>query len=97
MATGAVVRGRFLADEFPPATRKRLVSPALADLPVREVERVLKSLGFEHVRTKGSHAVWRHQDGRTVILPLHGTVKRGTLASIVRQAGLTAAEFLPLL
>ncbi|WP_373293062.1 type II toxin-antitoxin system HicA family toxin [Saccharothrix coeruleofusca] len=37
------------------------MSPALADLPVRRVERVLKSLGFEHVRTKGSHAVWRHQ------------------------------------
>ncbi|MFC0116010.1 hypothetical protein [Kibdelosporangium aridum] len=30
-------------------------------------------------------------------MPMHGTVKRGTLASIVRQAGLTAAEFLALL
>ncbi|GAA1331072.1 type II toxin-antitoxin system HicA family toxin [Saccharothrix algeriensis] len=73
------------------------MSPALADLPVRKVERLLKSLGFEHVRTKGSHAVWRHPDGRTVVLPMHGTVKRGTLASVVRQAGLTAAEFLALL
>jgi predicted RNA binding protein YcfA (HicA-like mRNA interferase family) len=50
-----------------------------------------------HVRTKGSHAVYRHADGRTVIVPMHGTVKRGTLASIVRQAGLTTAEFLALL
>jgi len=73
------------------------MSPALADLPVRKVERLLKSLGFKHVRAKGSHAVWRHPDGRTVVLPMHGTVKRGTLASIVRQAGLTAAEFLALL
>jgi predicted RNA binding protein YcfA (HicA-like mRNA interferase family) len=73
------------------------VSPALSDVAVRKVTRVLESLGFEHARTKGSHAVYRHDDGRTVIVPMHGTVKRGTLASIIRQAGLTPAEFLALL
>jgi predicted RNA binding protein YcfA (HicA-like mRNA interferase family) len=73
------------------------VSPALSDLPVRKVTRVLESIGFVHTRTKGSHAVYRHEDGRTVIVPQHGTIKRGTLASIIRQAGLTAAEFLTLL
>ena len=55
---------------------------------------MLESISFEHTRTKGSHAVYRHEDGRTAIVPMHGTVKRGTLASIIRQAGLTAAEFL---
>ncbi|SES25274.1 type II toxin-antitoxin system HicA family toxin [Actinokineospora terrae] len=70
------------------------MSPALSDLSVRKVIRVLESLGFEHVRTKGSHSVYRRGDGRTVIVPMHGTVKRGTLASIVRQAGLTPAELL---
>ncbi|GAA0651327.1 type II toxin-antitoxin system HicA family toxin [Kutzneria viridogrisea] len=73
------------------------MSPTLFDLAVRKVVRVLESIGFEHVRTKGSHAVYRHKDGRTVVVPQHGTVKRGTLASIVRQAGLTPAEFLALL
>jgi predicted RNA binding protein YcfA (HicA-like mRNA interferase family) len=73
------------------------VSPALSDLPVRKVTRVLESLGFAYVRTKGSHAVYRHPDGRAAVIPQHGTVKRGTLASIVRQAGLTSAEFLDLL
>ncbi|GGU88722.1 type II toxin-antitoxin system HicA family toxin [Lentzea flava] len=73
------------------------MSPALSDVAVRKVARVLESLGFEHTRTKGSHAVYRHEDGRTVIVPMHGTVKRGTLASIIRQAGLTPAEFLALL
>ncbi|HVK20624.1 MAG TPA: type II toxin-antitoxin system HicA family toxin [Actinokineospora sp.] len=73
------------------------MSPALSDLPVRKVIRVLESLGFEHVRTKGSHTVYRHPDSRTVIVPMHGTVKRGTLSSVVRQAGLTSAEFLTLL
>jgi predicted RNA binding protein YcfA (HicA-like mRNA interferase family) len=32
-----------------------------------------------------------------VIVPQHGTVKRGTLRSILRQAGLTTAEFLVLI
>ena len=73
------------------------MSPALSDVAVRKVTRVLESLGFEHTRTKGSHAVYRHEDGRTAIVPMLGTVKRGTLASIIRQAGLTPAEFLALL
>jgi predicted RNA binding protein YcfA (HicA-like mRNA interferase family) len=49
------------------------------------------------VRVKGSHAVYRDADGRVAIVPEHGTIKRGTLASILRQAGLTTAEFLKLL
>jgi predicted RNA binding protein YcfA (HicA-like mRNA interferase family) len=73
------------------------VSPALADLPVRKVIRALESIGFVHTRTAGSHAVLRHPDGSVAIVPQHGTVKRGTLSSILRQAGLTPAEFLDLL
>jgi predicted RNA binding protein YcfA (HicA-like mRNA interferase family) len=53
----------------------------------------LESIGFVHRRTSGSHAVFRHADGRVVVVPMHGTVKRGTLASILRQAKITAEEF----
>lgn len=73
------------------------MSPALSDLPVRDVTRALRAEGFERVRVKGSHAVYRHADGRVVVVPEHGTIKRGTLASILRQAGLTTEEFLKLL
>ncbi len=73
------------------------MSPALSDLPVREVIRALRSAGFERVRVKGSHAIYRDADGRVVVVPEHGTIKRGTLASILRQAGLTSAGFLKLL
>jgi hypothetical protein len=31
-----------------------------------------------------------------MVVPQHATIKRGTLASILRQAGLTPAEFLNL-
>ncbi|WP_218105636.1 type II toxin-antitoxin system HicA family toxin [Micromonospora inyonensis] len=46
----------------------------------------LKQAGFDHVRTKGSHAVYRNPAGNVVVVPQHGTIKRGTLASILRQA-----------
>jgi predicted RNA binding protein YcfA (HicA-like mRNA interferase family) len=54
------------------------VSPALSDLPIRKIISVIESLGFVHVRTKGSHAVYQHPDGRAVVIPQHGTIKRGT-------------------
>ncbi len=73
------------------------MSPALSDLPVRDVTRALRAAGFERVRAKGSHAVYRDSDGRVAVVPEHGTIKRGPLASILRQAGLTTAEFLKLL
>jgi predicted RNA binding protein YcfA (HicA-like mRNA interferase family) len=69
------------------------VSPALADLPLRKVVQALSKAGFVHIRTKGSHAVYRHPEGKVVVVPQHATIKRGTLASILRQAGLTVAEF----
>ncbi|WP_328375903.1 type II toxin-antitoxin system HicA family toxin [Micromonospora zamorensis] len=73
------------------------MSPALADLPLRKVLAGLAKAGFNHVRTKGSHAVYRNSAGNVVVVPQHATIKRGTLASILRQAGLTPAEFLHLM
>ncbi|MDG4801507.1 type II toxin-antitoxin system HicA family toxin [Micromonospora sp. WMMD980] len=73
------------------------MSAALADLPLRMVLAGLSKAGFEHVRTKGSHAVCRDPSGRVVVVPQHATIKRGTLASIPRQADLTPSEFLELL
>jgi predicted RNA binding protein YcfA (HicA-like mRNA interferase family) len=56
------------------------VSPALPQISGREVVRALESVGFVHSSTKGSHAKLRHPDGRVVIVPLHRTLARGTLA-----------------
>lgn len=73
------------------------MSPALPQVSGRHVVRALESIGFEHVSTKGSHAKLRHPDGRVVIVPLHRSLARGTLGSILRQAGLSTAEFADLL
>lgn len=39
----------------------------------------------------------RYPDGRVAIVPLHCELARGTLRSILRQAGLSVAQFLDLL
>lgn len=53
--------------------------------------RALEKEGFEVVGTKGSHCKLRHHSPRrTVIVPLHDELRTGTLASILRQAAITA-------
>ncbi|WP_431934167.1 type II toxin-antitoxin system HicA family toxin [Micromonospora sp. RP3T] len=49
------------------------MSPALADLPLRKVLNGLSRASFEHVRTKGSHAVYRNPAGLVVVVPQHAT------------------------
>ncbi len=73
------------------------MSPALPQISGRNVVRALEGAGFAHTSTKGSHAKLRHADGRTAIVPLHKSLARGTLSSILRQAGLTTADLIELL
>ena len=73
------------------------MSPALSQLSGKQIVAALERAGFEYVSTRGSHAKLRHPDGRRTIVPLHRTVARGTLASILLQSGLTAREFQDLL
>ena len=53
----------------------------------------LRKAGFDQVSQRGSHIKLRNLGGRTVIVPLHRELARGTLRSILRQAGLTEEEF----
>ena len=64
-----------------------------------EVVRALERAGFVQVSVKGSHSKLRQPERRlTVIVPLHRRAPpRGTLASILRQAELTADELRQLL
>jgi predicted RNA binding protein YcfA (HicA-like mRNA interferase family) len=72
-------------------------------LPVvtaRDVIRALGRAGFVVSRTSGSHCRLIHATDpvRKVTVPVHsGDLKRGTLRSIIAQAGLTVAEFSALL
>lgn len=67
--------------------------PKLPVLSGVEVIKRLERLGFEQVRQRGSHVVLRRGDAGCVV-PLHKEVKTGTLAGVLRQAGLPQDEFL---
>ncbi len=72
-------------------------------LPVVTAREVIRALGradFIVSRTSGSHCrlVHRTDPARKVTVPVHsGDLKRGTLRSIIAQAGLTIVEFSALL
>jgi predicted RNA binding protein YcfA (HicA-like mRNA interferase family) len=59
--------------------------------------RALERAGFVLVSQRGSHVKLRNSVGRTVIVPMHGELRMGTMRSILRQAGLTAEQFRALL
>lgn len=67
--------------------------PKLPILSGAEIIRMLERLGFEQVRQRGSHVVLRRGDVGCVV-PLHKEVKTGTLAGLLRQAGVTIDELL---
>jgi predicted RNA binding protein YcfA (HicA-like mRNA interferase family) len=65
-------------------------------LPVvsgRQAVKALQKLGFEEVSQRGSHIKLRDPHGRTVIVPLHSELARGTLRSVLRQADIALEEF----
>ena len=75
--------------------------PKLPVLSGKDVVKILSKIGFVHVRTKGSHAILNKQDSEkgkiTVPVPLHRELAKGTLKSIMNQAGLTLDDLLKLL
>ncbi len=66
--------------------------------PVRnakEVIKVLRKHGFGLVAQSGSHQKWRHENGRQVIVAMHGSkpIPIGTLKSIIEGSGLGVEAF----
>lgn len=54
----------------------------------------LKKIGFETVRSKGSHRFLRHPDGRCTVVPVHRgeTIGRGLLSRIMRECEMTLED-----
>ncbi|MEM1013618.1 MAG: type II toxin-antitoxin system HicA family toxin [Planctomycetota bacterium] len=72
----------------------------LPSLRPREVIRALQRVGFvvESGKGKGSHTFLRRaKDRRTTSVPKGDPVAKGTLRTIIRQAGLTVEQFVDLL
>jgi predicted RNA binding protein YcfA (HicA-like mRNA interferase family) len=64
--------------------------------PVLRPEQVIKALeanGFRFVKQHGSHRKYKN-NGKTVIVPMHYELAKGTLMSILEQAGLTLSDII---
>ena len=61
----------------------------------REVVKAFVRIGYEVDRQRGSHVVLRHRDAphRRLVVPDHREIAKGTLRKLIREAGLTVAEF----
>jgi len=69
--------------------------PKLRPAKPQTVQRVLEKLGFQLLHQSGSHAVFRHPDGRWTTVPLHPgkDVAKGTLRKIIKDAGISVDNF----
>ena len=58
----------------------------MPELTGRELSKVVEKLGFVRERIHGDHAIYRHPDGRRVVIPLHDKpLGKGLLDSIVKH------------
>lgn len=70
--------------------------PRLPRVSGAETIRALERLGFSQARQRGSHIVMKRIGPTTTtgcVVPLHPELAIGTLRGILKQAGVTAEEF----
>ena len=68
----------------------------MAELPKvsgAQAIKIFERLGFRVVRQRGSHVVLRKENYGCVV-PIHKELAIGTLKSAIKQAGITAEEFI---
>ncbi len=67
--------------------------PSLPHISGAEAIRALQKLGFVIARQKGSHVILRRGSSGCVV-PNHKEIKIGTLSGVLKQAGISADEFM---
>jgi predicted RNA binding protein YcfA (HicA-like mRNA interferase family) len=45
----------------------------------KDMVKILERLGFIEIRQKGSHKYFKHEDGRSTVIPFHGEFFKHTL------------------
>ncbi|MCS6869588.1 type II toxin-antitoxin system HicA family toxin [Thermus sp.] len=88
--------GRPVRTAKPRSSERGVVTGKLVPPRYRELRRWLRQAGFEpqSERGKGDHEVWKHPDGRLVVLdPGEDPPPIGTFKKILRDAGLPEAPF----
>lgn len=58
-----------------------------------QAARALERLGFVRLGQSGSHLIMRHGE-RGCVVPMHSELKVGTLSGVLRQAQVSAEDFI---
>src|SRR5262245_19309105 len=69
-----------------------MTDPRMRGTTTRELIAALESEGFRWVGGHGGHRVYRHPDGRKVVVPYHGSgqpLPKGLLGSLLRGTAWT--------
>ena len=64
-------------------------------IDAKTMEKLLLRLGFEKVRQRGSHAFYRHADGRATTIPHHKgrMLARPLIREILREIEITIDDY----
>ncbi|MCD4782465.1 MAG: type II toxin-antitoxin system HicA family toxin [Candidatus Eremiobacteraeota bacterium] len=68
------------------------MKPELKQITTKKFIRALEKNGFKRTKKKGGHLVYRHPDGRRIVVSFHksgGTFRRKTLQGMIEDAGWT--------
>jgi len=56
--------------------------------------KLLESIGFVPIRQKGSHKFYRHNDGRTTVVPIHADdLDRTLIRKILKDIDISIDEY----
>ena len=67
----------------------------LKPIPPTKIIQKFKKLGFEEIRQKGSHIIFKHPDGRRTVVPFHKgeDISKGLLHAILYDIQINASDF----
>jgi len=70
----------------------------MSRLPIissKDMVKILKLLGFIETRQNGSHKIYKHKDGRTVIIPFHNEdLGRGLIRQVLTEIEMSIKEYI---
>ena len=71
------------------------MSQKLKPIKPEQLVKIVEKLGFVKIRQKGSHAVYRHPNGRWITIPMHKgrIIAIGLLRKIIKDLGLSVEGF----
>jgi len=61
--------------------------PNIPSISGKDLIKIIENLGFQLIRINGSHHRFKHQDGRTTTIPVHGNkdLPKGLIRKIIKE------------